>query len=451
MIVAVAALWWKTWSRFAFDLRLLLLRVPSWRQVQVIAWLIPLAVALLAPPQASLAALIFIVAVYARRRDVPVLLATLVAGTILLSPPAPPQLDVSRTELYERAPVRPCATTCMQTLESGVEQGSIAAAMSLAWVEYRIGTTGHRERAAGLIQSLPNDAFPYSRALLAGHLALVDGEIETADAAYRTAFQKSRTPLERGAAGVALYRTSNLLEEREVAREMALEASHSEHPWTEAWRNYSGRSQNSALPILPLSHHEVLRTERGEPWDNWWRRYRPWLNRWAPISWGAACAGLLLAVVLTLTRRRSDSCHVCGTPTSRLVLAEAFDTHTCVWCYQQNERTLRLEFEQRHAREYRAHRLSLWRTWSSRILAVAVPGFSGLASEATVTGLVAAAMGSLAMGAWTTTSVLPTSVLIPSPDIWWLRAEVWAPALLGFAVVVSLAGILFAQRRRSHE
>jgi hypothetical protein len=447
LVIGAGALWWKTWARLAFDLRLLLVRVPTWRQAQAIVWLGASATALFVSPLIGIALLLFVVAAYAGRRDVPTLVAMLVAGTIYLAPPSPPMVDVASAELYERASARPCGTTCVQQLEAGVARGSVAATMSLAWVEYRLGTTSHRERAAQLLAAVPADAFPYARALLTGHLALVDGSTETADAAYRTAFQNARGLLERGAAGVSLYRTSNLLDEREVAREMALEASYSGHPWTEEWRNDAGRSQNTALPILPLDQREVLRTTLGESWDSWWLTYRPWESPDVPVYWGSTLAGLLLALVLSRTKRRSEACRVCSTPTNRLVLAEAYDQHNCVWCYQQTERTLRMEFEQRHAREYRAYRRAAWRRWTRRVLALVVPGFSGLSSQSTVSGLVAAVSVSLAVGAWTTTAILPTSVLIPAPNIWWMQATFWAPALLGFGALVSLGGTLFAQRR----
>jgi hypothetical protein len=446
-VLLALALLLRSASRAAFDLRLLLFRLPTWGQVRVLVWFSIVTASIILQLHGLVASALILGGIYARWRDLPAIMLLVVAAIVHIHAPTPPWVDLAAADQRARASVAPCDAMCVASLTRDAGRGASAASMALAWVNFRTGTSDGLASARAWLDRVPADSFVFNRELLEGHLDVVAGDVPAADAHYRLAYTAASGDLERGTAAVTLYRTSTATGMLDAARQMAVEASATGHPWTEEWRVYDGRSQNRVLPAAPLRAMDVLDSMH-PPGFNAWLNPEPLLAHpdtllFCILAFASAAVGRLMAWM----RARSEACRICDTPTSRRVLPEAFDQRECVWCCQQTDKTLRLEFEQRHAREYRAARRQAAGRWMRALGSVFAPGFTGIATSAPLTGTLASILLACTWSAATFRAARPTDLLLPQPQLFWLSPWFWAGTLALAAVVVSVIGILVASRR----
>jgi len=341
-------------ARLAFDLRLVLGRIPTWRQMQVIVVLGFAAVALAAPLWVTGCIMGFGLALYAGRRDVPLVVATALASLVAVSPIQAPEYDIESAEWIATAPGSPCAERCVAALERASSEGFAAASVALAWTHYRRGNTASLTQARELLDTIRTDGEAAAwQSLLLGHLATISADFPLAEQHYRQAAEHTRDRETRATITVSLSRVAMATNDTATARQLVQAAAEAGHPLLEQWTGYQGRSQNSLLPSWHMSTSGVLAHFRAEGVET---RAR-WLGAtdgWPFYVVGSFFMGLLVALVLHRTGIRSEACQSCGTPTSRFVLAAAHRDHHCVWCFQATTRSVQLSFDEQQARDWRA-------------------------------------------------------------------------------------------------
>lgn len=433
-------------ARLAFDLRLLFGRIPTWRQMQVGVIVGFGFLALFAPLWVTSAIVGFSLALYAGRRDVPLVLATALASLVAVSPVRAPQFDVALAEWIAMAPASPCDERCVSALERASSDGLAAATVALAWTHYRRGNTASLTQARELLETVDTDGEAGAwRYLLAGHLATIAGDFALAEQQYRQAAEQTRDRETRATITIALSRIAMATDDTESARQLVQAAAEAGHPLLEQWTGYQGRSQNALLPGWHMSTSGVLGHLRAAGMETRARWFGV-AEGWPLCVAGAFLAGLLAALALHRLGLRSEACQSCGTPTSRFVLAAAHRDHHCVWCFQATSRSVQLSFDEQRSRDDRAESRLRRLTRTDWLTVWFAPGAALWLHFAPLAGAALWFVASVAFGVLLTEDH-GLRHLGEGSSLWLVVRPVW----LGYAVLALtvLLGVLVT--RRAHE
>lgn len=432
-------------ARLAFDLRLLSGRIPTWRQMQVCVVLGFGFGALVAPVWVTGCVMGFGLALYAGRRDVPLVMATALASLVALCPLRAPQYDIEAAEWIATAPASPCAERCVAALQQASSEGLAAARVALAWTHYRRGNTASLAQARELLDTIRTDGEAAAwQSLLRGHLATISGDFPVAEQHYRQAAEQTRDRETRTTITVSLSRLAMATNDTATARQLVQAAATAGHPLLDQWTGYSGRSQNTLLPSWHMATNGVLAHFRAEGIETR-VRWSGAEDGWPLCVAGSLFMGLLVALLLHRSGVRSEACQSCGTPTSRFVLAAAHRDHHCVWCFQATTRSVQLSFDEQQARDVRAESRLRRLTRTDWLTVWFAPGASLWLHAAPLAGaalwLTASAAFGLALAdeRW-------VCVLGEGSPLWSVIRPVW----LGYALLALMVLGAVLMTRRAH-
>ncbi len=463
IVSLVAPIFARRMPQAAFDVRLLLLRIPTlWQAGVIVALAVAAPAALLWSPAALVGAMILVAAPWARLGERAVL--ALACGLAVPLPWVADQQALALATAESRAPLHAMATAgwcdarCESELAAQADAGDPGAAIALAAVQFRVGSSERLRRAHALLDGTrPPPELAVAHGALLGNLAYVEGDIDGAERAWRGAIEQARTPAQRAAAAWNLAQLYSRLQLADSERDALLIADGADPLLIDRMTGYRGRSLNRVLLVVPLDEIALYRaalaaTDPDVVAAIAAERLDPVLGA-APASLAErAPLGLLAWVVLSWTLRRlrvtSVRCRDCGTPTSRRIYAPAFLDGRCVLCYQFNAVPLDLTFAQRHAREWRVTRRAKRRRVASVVLGFTWPGVALLSRGVPLAGTALAATAAAGAALWRAPSVPAALPLSLEPGLLWDGVGALGLALLATAWFATVS-IEIVRARRS--
>lgn len=447
-------------GRAVFDVRLLMLRAPTIGQTRVIvAMALATPAVLLGSPLLGLVCAGVLVAPYLVWKE-RLALAGAFAALVLVVPLAH---ESARGTVASTSPGRgvlaamrePCDLQCQADLEARALTDDDAA-VALAAVNFRYGTTDRLRRAEQLVATVQSGtAAAASADVLRGNLAALRGDLTAAERHFTDAAQRASDRRQQAAALYNLSRVYSEQHDMTAEGDALLLATQLDPDRVASVVEYRGRSQNrvwlvAALPAAAL-WQEAL--EEADPdavtavfteQIRWWTGALPLeAGRTLPL---AVVAWIALSALLGRARLVSIRCRNCAAPTHRFVYSTAFLDGRCVLCYQLAAIPAELSFAQRTARERRQADFEDLKDRGLWVATFAFPGGAALLRGQTVGGLTCVLVAVCGAVPLLVPSVVATLPYAPARSVVLDGRVVVAVMLLTLAWSLSL-GIEFLARR----
>ncbi len=265
IVSLVAPIFARRMPQAAFDVRLLLLRIPTlWQAGVIVALAVAAPAALLWSPAALVGAMILVAAPWARLGERAVL--ALACGLAVPLPWVAEQQALALATAESRAPLHAMATAgwcdarCESELAAQADAGDPGAAIALAAVQFRVGSSERLRRAHALLDGTrPPPELAVAHGALLGNLAYVEGDIDGAERAWRGAIEQARTPAQRAAAAWNLAQLYSRMQLADSERDALLIADGADPLLIDRMTGYRGRSLNRVLLAVPLDEIALYR------------------------------------------------------------------------------------------------------------------------------------------------------------------------------------------------